>query len=416
MFRVCYTKIKRHSKKLFIGILTLALILLSVDPSIKDLKLVTFASSSISITDVRDPRQNSKSQNTGKKSRYIQSNQQTNKFKNFPTIIGLGAKKCGTGALQNFLLQHSMIEKPHVDETHFFDAKSNFPERFWENIEDELDHKNLDSQLESLAVKYLNYFSGRQISDKSLIFEKTPRYLSTKEAPINFANFYRKLKNGEHSHLLYQMRFIIVLCNPVDRLWSEYNHIYKSNYSIYIKNWEETNNLFNFDDFSRKMISLNQQFLGRYINTTKFYHDKKLTTFDKSVLNSLHKPLRSISLKSIYLPQIKNWLTNIPEITLSKNFILVNGDELIRNPGKVLVKVQAQLGLPIQITKRNFKYNKEKGFFCLNNDGCLVDGKGTTRGKDGLKMNDETRILLEKIYRPYNKLLFEYLGINDPWF
>ena len=45
--------------------------------------------------------------------------------------------------------------------------------------------------------------------------------------------------------------------------------------------------------------------------------------------------------KGIYYNQIKHWLKYFPK----NNMIFINGDQLLSNPGKILTKLQKDLGL-----------------------------------------------------------------------
>ena len=46
--------------------------------------------------------------------------------KKLPSAILIGAKKCGTGAIQFFLKNHSQIVVPKKEEMHFFDKQNDF--------------------------------------------------------------------------------------------------------------------------------------------------------------------------------------------------------------------------------------------------------------------------------------------------
>ena len=58
------------------------------------------------------------------------------KSKRLPQVICIGAKKCGTGAFQNFLAHHPHLHKPPgLDEVHFFDNDQEqglAAARFWD--------------------------------------------------------------------------------------------------------------------------------------------------------------------------------------------------------------------------------------------------------------------------------------------
>ena len=70
--------------------------------------------------------------------------------------------------------------------------------------------------------------------------------------------------------------------------------------------------------------------------------------------------------------------------------MVLDGEELRTNPGRVMDKVQGFIGLPRCLKNENFVFNETKGFYCiLDKDGnqqCLDSNKGTSR-KRLLKLN-----------------------------
>ena len=75
--------------------------------------------------------------------------------KKLPSAILIGAKKCGTGALQFFLKNHPQIVVPKKEEMHFFDKQNDFS----------------SIRPKSQYMTYLPLATG----DKH-VFEKTPGY------------------------------------------------------------------------------------------------------------------------------------------------------------------------------------------------------------------------------------------------
>ena len=66
-----------------------------------------------------------------------------------------------------------------------------------------------------------------------------------------------------------------------------------------------------------------------------------------------------------------------------RQFLVLDGEELRTNPGRVMDKVQGFIGLPRCLKNENFVFNETKGFYCiLDKDGnqqCLDSNKGTSR-------------------------------------
>ncbi|MDG1719046.1 MAG: sulfotransferase [Flavobacteriales bacterium] len=107
-----------------------------------------------------------------------------------PNFMCLGAAKSGTTTLYEILRQHPDIYIPAFKEPHFFDIPENY--------------KN------GIEWYKRNYFRN---ANKKIIADFTPSYFFEKEAPK------RIFKN-----LGKDMKFVVILRNPVDRAYSHYLH------------------------------------------------------------------------------------------------------------------------------------------------------------------------------------------------
>jgi len=107
-----------------------------------------------------------------------------------PNFICLGASKSGTTTLCNILRQHSDIFIPTFKEPHFFDIPENYKNgvKWYEN----------------------NYFKN---ANNKIIADFTPSYFFEKEAPKRISE-----------SLGTDIKFIVLLRNPVDRAYSHYLH------------------------------------------------------------------------------------------------------------------------------------------------------------------------------------------------
>jgi len=118
-----------------------------------------------------------------------------------PDFYLIGAQKCGTSALYDYLVQHPCIHPCTTKEPRFFDKyykrginwyKSCFPYTFQKNIETKLFHQ------------------------KFLTGEATERYFEHPHVP-------ERIKR-----ITPNSKFIVLLRNPIDRAYSHYNMRYKS--------------------------------------------------------------------------------------------------------------------------------------------------------------------------------------------
>jgi len=118
-----------------------------------------------------------------------------------PDFYLIGAQKCGTSALYDYLVQHPSIYPCTTKEPRFFDKyyerginwyKSCFPFTFKKNIVAKLFHK------------------------KFLTGEATERYFEHPHVPQRI------------NKITPNSKFIVLLRNPIDRAYSHYNMRYKS--------------------------------------------------------------------------------------------------------------------------------------------------------------------------------------------
>ena len=100
-----------------------------------------------------------------------------------------------------------------------------------------------------------------------------------------------------------------------------------------------------------------------------------------------------------------------------KQFIFIDGDNLVTSPSVEIIKAQKALGLDIEITNRDFIFNKETGFYCSLKTGkdCLGKGKGRTRSKNGLKMSLLAESELTDYYREFNQDLYRLIKRDFDW-
>lgn len=116
----------------------------------------------------------------------------------FPNFFLLGAQKCGTTSLHEWLNEHPEVLMSSIKEPHFFsetDTKTNKAFGKTLNVVDDLD-------------AYCNLFNG--VTTETIIGESSPSYLWDGKAAINIGKMVPKPK------------FLISLRDPVKRAYSEY--------------------------------------------------------------------------------------------------------------------------------------------------------------------------------------------------
>nr|XP_039251027.1 heparan sulfate glucosamine 3-O-sulfotransferase 4-like isoform X3 [Styela clava] len=247
--------------------------------------------------------------------------------KRLPQVIGIGVKKCGTGALRSFLRHHPSIKLPKMIEPHFFDNNSAF---------------NKGREFYRLYSEYVHTKAASQVASQKYYLEsQIGKYESV-------------------SHLAEN------LLHKVSSKLREIGDI-----------------------------------TGPQKNPTfeKFIHDNYEVSFITNGIYAFH---------------MQRWLRYFS----SDQILVVNGEDLIKEPWTVMKHIQTFLGIERLLTKESFKFDAKKGFYCIGR--CLGRGKGRTRSlTDKVKTSDaqmtpKIRNALEDFYLPFNKRL-KLLNITLEW-
>jgi len=207
-----------------------------------------------------------------------------------PDFYIIGAQKCGTSALYDYLVQHPSIHPCTTKEPRFFDKyydrginwyKSCFPFKIKKNVEKIFFHR------------------------KFLTGEATERYL---EHP----HVAKRLK-----HLTPNAKIIIILRNPIDRAYSHYNMRFNS---------------------KKEELSFEEAIEKESIRTKNEYelmlNDENYYSFDYFHHSYLDR--------SIYVDKIKHWMKIFPK----NQFLILQSEPFFKNPDETYQKVLEFLELP----------------------------------------------------------------------
>ncbi|XP_006818941.1 heparan sulfate glucosamine 3-O-sulfotransferase 1-like [Saccoglossus kowalevskii] len=278
-------------------------------------------------------------------STYIKALKLVGYTKRLPTVINIGAKKAGTTALQIFLSSHPQIASSlnHM-EIHYFD---------W----------NYD--------KGIDYYRSRfQYSKESQeVFEKTPRYFITEEAP-------RRIKEDISPNV----KIILVVRDPVKRAMSDYNHV----------RWVKR--------------SLSTQLALREPHTED--------TFEKTVFTKNGEVNADSELVHAgkYAMHLKRWLEYFP----LNQILVLDGIELSTYPLTQMRKVEQFLGLQPYFTQEHFGYHEKLHVYCLVKpvNKCRYN---SNHKSPEIILSDGLRNTLYDFYRAYNRELEEMLNQTFAW-
>ena len=113
---------------------------------------------------------------------------------------------------------------------------------------------------------------------------------------------------------------------------------------------------------------------------------------------------------SLYANRIQPWI----EIFGRERIQILDGDYFVKDPVTELKKAEIFLGLNTSITREDFYYSEEKGFYCiksLGDRGCM----GRRKGRPHPAMPNGTRKMLQRFFKPKNEKFFSLIGRRFQW-
>ena len=190
-----------------------------------------------------------------------------------PNYILLGAAKSATTTIYDVLRQNSNVFAPQFKEPHFFNINDNYEKGFsW----------------------YLNTYYKNSI-DSKVVIDFTPTYLYSKKSAERIFNNLGK-----------DVKFIVILRDPVDRAFSHYLHSKRDGHekedfesAIKLEQKRLSEYMLDNDFVSELRFSYISQ--GLYYKMIKSYlkfydlNDFLIINFDKEISNNMHSALDRVS-------------------------------------------------------------------------------------------------------------------------
>jgi len=254
----------------------------------------------------------------------------TSPFRYVPDFLIIGTQRGGTTSLFNYLAQHPQIIPSRRKEIHFFDYQ--FNKGFsW----------------------YKAYFPLKLFKSKKLAMEASPSYIFHPHTP-------KRIKS-----ILPDIKFILLLRNPIDRAYSQYLLAYAN--------------------------KVEQRPFSEVIRTedTWFHIEHKKILADENYYSYDHHR-RSFLNRGKYIIQIKNWLKWFSR----EQILILISEDFFNNPLRTL----SQICMFLEIDNISFDITKK-----LNKTLFLKP------------MNKNDRLFLQKYYKPFNEELYEFLGKDLSW-
>jgi len=213
----------------------------------------------------------------------------------------IGAQRCGTTSLYNYLIQHPKIIPASSKEIHFFDkfydlGLSWYQEQFKKN------HPNFSSD------KLNEFLTG----------EATPAYLSHPDVPKRVTK------------ILPNIKFVVLLRNPINRAYSHY----KLTFRVGIEK-------LSFSESIKKQSKIINLDIKKIFSDGKFYE------------SNLKAHLYLI--KGIYVYHLENWF----KFFKKSQFLIIKSEDFFKNPKKFTNDVFTYLGLPEYSINSSTIFNEE---------------------------------------------------------
>jgi len=259
-----------------------------------------------------------------------------------PNFIIIGTQRGGTTSLYSYLASHPAIGPASTKEVHFFDLK--FPKGMtWYRA-------HFPSALEK-------YYIERVQGHTFITGESSPYYLFHPHVPKRVA------KAVPHAKL------IVLLRNPVDRAYSQYNHEV---------------------DGGRESLPTFEEAIDHEEERVKSEREKLLRN---EYYVSEHHRHHSYLAKGVYVDQLLNWMNFFPR----EQFLILRSEDFYANPAEKLQQTLDFLNVP-QTTLTS----AEQEFKTYNN-------------KTFTKMHPDTRKRLVEYFRPHNERLYDFLDTDFGW-
>lgn len=260
-----------------------------------------------------------------------------------PDFLIIGTQKGGTTSLYNYLQTHPSIASAARKEVHFFDRRGNLD-------------KGLTWYRGHFPTRAEKYFAQYLCGQAFLTGEATPEYLFLPHIPKMVVR------------VLPQVKLIVLLRNPVDRAYSQYQHAVVQGHETH--SFEEA-------------INYQEARIAR--ERAKILQDKDYERYTYMQHCYL--------MRSIYVDQFQRWMSLFPR----EQFLILKSEEFYADPAITLKQVLDFLNLPaseLQLRKSRYK--------AYNNNHYP-------------KMDSALRKRLIAFFEPYNADLYDFLGVDFGW-
>lgn len=260
-------------------------------------------------------------------------------------LLGLGAQRSGTTAVDTYLKKLNMVEPPLIKEMHIWDAieieecsKWREPIRkFPESNEYFVHLKKLRMFLQNDTKLYFEYFDRLlKKNNKKITYDLSPTYMGLGKDTL------LKINQG-FKNLEIDCKYLLIIRDPIERCWSAVKYLQKKHREGIIAPDQN-----NFNTLLRESVITNinaEEALNKYINS---YDAKFRTSYDVIIKNMLEVIPRNKILILIYenlnQKSFFNKINNFLDIDAHENYfskkINPSTEEILKNENLKKIIVQ----------------------------------------------------------------------------
>ena len=263
----------------------------------------------------------------------------TNLIRMMPDFIIIGAQKGGTTSLYSYLIDHPCIAPIYIKEPHFFDIYF---------------YKGLHWYRSHFPTAVEKYYAQRIQKHDLITGEASPYYLFYPQAAKRVAKILPKVK------------LIVLLRNPIDRAYSQYQHQLRQE-GVEPLSFEEA------IEVEEKRLAGEEE---------KILKDIKYYSFN-------HRHYSYLS-RSKYIEQLPEWMSIFPR----EQFLILKAEDLYADPAAIVKQTLEFLNIAI---------GEQKCVYKPFNDARYAPMAAATRER------------LVEYFKPYNARLYEFLGRDFGW-
>ena len=250
-----------------------------------------------------------------------------------PDFIILGTEKGGTSSLYRYLIQHPLINSSVTKEINYFN-------KYYD--------RGLNWYRVCFPFKFQKFFTKNFLTGEASV-----RYFDHPHAP-------ERIKQ-----LIPNVKFIILLRNPIDRAYSQHSMVVRGG-----------NEKLTFEQAIKDEKDRTSNEYEKMITDKNYYSD---TYFRHAYLN-----------RGIYFDKLKRWMDVFPK----EQFLIMHSKDFFDNPSKIYQKTLDFLNMP-QFDLKNY------------------DVQG--RVNENPNIDSKLRKQLIEYFKPHNERLYQFLGRNFDW-